>query len=177
MTKVVDRFPSNSWYFARWKLAREARRFDPAVRLRVKRSRVWRLFNSGMAITIGSTVFIPPDWTSAAVRRVLPHEVGGHVRQYRFCGLGIHPAVGIPIFLLLYALPWVRYRLELHAETREWVVGLAEGYLTPEDVLRGADAFAAKVGGRPYLWAVWPSWARRGSRRRARRVIADWEAR
>jgi hypothetical protein len=156
-----------------------ARTIDPAAHLRVKRSRWWRYFGTEMATTIGPCVYIPADWSEDQVRRVIPHEVAGHVRQFRAAGLGIHPWLGLPIMALIYfacvfpvGLAWGRYRLELHAETCAWHHGLRYGWMGPPDIRRRAKTFGAEVAGPAYGWP-WPRrLVERGFKRRAEYVIA-----
>jgi len=155
---------------------------DPAARLAVKESGLWGITSAlkHFATTIGRTVYIPPDWDASSVRNVLPHEILGHVKQFRWCGLGIHPTLGIfPGMALVYVwgiifplwLAWGRYRCELHADSASWSWHLAKRLWTPNDVLTRAEGFATTVSSKAYAWA-WPrKWALWGFTRRARQVI------
>jgi hypothetical protein len=172
--------PADSWLSNKDRLESFAKTFDSAARLKQKRSFVWKLANENAAITIGRTVWLSPKWTEWQVRNVIPHEVGGHVRQYRYCGFGIHPNAGIPIFLVLYGLvffpillAWVRYRFELHAETQEWNYRLEQGQTAPNDVRTGAEKFAIKIASAMYWFAIAKPWVLWGFKRRAEAVIAD----
>lgn len=169
--------PEGSWWHQRHRLEKFAKTFESSVRLKLSPS--WM---GSMAKTFGHLVFIPADWTVSSAHNVIPHEVLGHVRQYRYCGFGIHPCLGFPLMFLLYIwgvifpiyLAWGRYRLELHAETASWRYHLEARSQSAEDVLRDAERFASNVSGRPYLYA-WPrSLTEWGFRRRAKKVIKKY---
>ena len=166
----------------RGELEQFAKSFDKSAQLRLKKSVIW---NVGalrtFATTIGRTMYIPADWTAETVQRVIPHEVLGHVKQFRWFGLGIHPTLGIfPGMALFYGLlffpiflAWFRYRFELHADTKSWEYHLklpinGWGVAT---VRARAEHFAKKVGGKEYLFSVPKQWAVWGFKRRAEKVI------
>lgn len=136
------------------------------------------------ATTLGSRIYIPETWTYQQVAAVIPHEAAGHVRQFRWCGLGIHPDVGFfPGMFLIYVwgvifpvfLAWGRYRMELHADTQSWRYGLKKGIATPFDIRRRAEWFGGVVASSAYAWAVPRRWALWGFRRRAEAVIREAE--
>ena len=169
-----------TWVGDRKALESFAREFDPAARLAVKRSKLWIGALKDNATTIGRTVYIPEDWSIGSVVDVIPHEVAGHVRQFRWCGLGIHPTAGIfPGMALIYGwgllvpilLAWGRYRCELHAESQSWRYHLTKGLWTGHEVRLRARKFARRVASWAYFKA-WPeSWALWGFKRRAERII------
>ena len=107
-----------------------------------------KTFMTTYATTICNRVYIPRSWLGRDLRRLLVHEVGGHVRQCRACGLGIHPWVGFPIYMLLYAivffplgLAWPRYRFELGADAKAWEWSLDHGE-SYDSVRERAKSFA-----------------------------------
>lgn len=174
--------PDNSWWHMGGELEQFAQSFDPAARLATKDSRIWGVSDSmqTFATTIGRTVYIPVDWTADQVQRVIPHEVLGHIKQFRWAGFFIHPTIGIPLGLFLYAIipfpiliAWVRYRMELHAETKSWEYHLKlpiNGW-TPDYVRAKAQRFGKNVGGKAYFYSVPKRWAVWGFNRRAEKVI------
>lgn len=178
----MDRFPKDSWFHQHGELEQFARSFDPTARLALKESRVWEVSAAldKYATTIGRTVYIRANWTADQVQRVIPHEVLGHVKQFRVAGFGIHPTIGIPLGLLLYALfpipifgAWVRYRAELHAASKSWEYHLKSKFndWTPEYIRKRAIWTADKVSGKPYAYAVPRFWARWGYKRKAEQII------
>jgi len=141
-----------------------------------------RLFNKTFmttyATTICNRVYIPRSWLGRDLRRLLVHEVGGHVRQCRACGLGIHPWVGFPIYMLLYmlvffpiGLAWPRYRFELGSDARAWRWCLDNGE-SPDSVRERAKSFAQTVGSWDYL-KPWPkTWVFNGFMKRVEAEIS-----
>jgi len=181
---VGGMIPRDSWYHERHRLERLAKTMDPAAKLRLKTSKLWGVTSAlkTFAITIGSTVYIPAEWSASQVEGVLPHEILGHMKQFRWCGLWIHPDLGLPLMAVLYLLvflpvylAWGRYRLELHAETKSWCYHLENRRWLPDDVRSKAERSATNVSGAAYVWAVPRPWALWGFRRRAEKVIARWE--
>lgn len=174
--------PADSWWHRRVELEAYARTLDKTTKLALKQGGVWGLSSAltTFATTVGRTVYIPPNWTFSSVQRVLPHEVLGHVQQFRWAGFGIHPTVGIPLGLLLYFLipfpvlfAWVRYRAELHAETKAWHyhLQLRNDKPTRAWVKLRAEVFPKKISGKEYVYAVPRCWALWGFRRRAGKVL------
>lgn len=173
--------PANSWWHRREELEAFAKAFDKSTRLRLKRSWIWNVGALKIfATTVGRTVYIPDDWSFESVMRVIPHEVSGHVKQFRYCGLGIHPSLGIfpgMFFLYLWGvifpvfLAWGRYRCELHAESKAWKYHLTRGNMVEKEVQIRAVGFGRTVSGPAYgysfprFWVVW------GFKRRADKVI------
>jgi hypothetical protein len=186
MTEALH-ISANSWWHHREELEQFAQSMDKSTRLALKQGGFWKISKAltTFATTIGRTVYIPADWTFDRVQRVLPHEVLGHVKQFRYCGLGIHPTLGIfPgmffIYVLLFFpiwLAWGRYRMELHAETQAWK------YRLEHDDRPGAlvwiklrsEAFPKKVGGKEYFYSVPKCWAVWGFKRRAKKVIDGYQ--
>lgn len=172
------------WELRHRELTLYARQFDPAVRLLPHSHPLFwfaLLFapwipRGRFALTMGPCIGIPGEWSVDRARRALPHE-GAHVRQHRWCGLGIHPWLGLPLMFMLYGLlffpiglAYFRYRLELGAEVSAWKTHLREGTLTETDVAERAHEFSATVASWAYL-RPWPrGLVRRGFLRAASRV-------
>lgn len=182
MSKLFH-IPPDSWWHQREKLEAFAKTFDRDAKLSLKKSFVWKIGAlKTFATTVGATVYIPADWTSEQARWVIPHECLGHMKQFRWCGLGIHPNLGIfPGMFLLYIFPaglpiglaWLRYRLEMHADSKSWEYMLKEGWRTPAEVRERAVDFAKTVASWNYVKA-WPEkWAIWGFKRRAEKVIRE----
>lgn len=175
--------PADSWWHNRAELQEFAQTFDRSARLALKTSRVWNIGAlRTFATTIGRTVYIPADWSSGQVMRVLPHEVDGHVKQFRYAGLCIHPNLGIfPGMFLVYVwgvlfpvlFAWGRYRCELHADTKSWQFHLRAKLWTPVEVKSRAEYFGKLVAGKPYIWAMPRRWVLWGFGRRANKVIRE----
>lgn len=166
--------PNHSWVHQHDQLEQFAKTFDRSVRLAI--APTWL---GTMAKTLGCKVYIPADWTVRSVRRIIPHEVQGHVKQFRYCGFGIHPNLGFLGMILIYlwgvilpiCLAWGRYRCELHAENASWRYHLENRIWSAADVQEAAVSFAADVSGKSYLYAWPPSWTLWGFKRRARKTI------
>ena len=121
-----------------------------------------------MAITVGPWILIPKDWSVYSVRNVMEHECR-HAQQYQWCGFGIHPIVGIPLFLLIYglvllpcflALPRVFFELDAMAwSTRR---KLRDGRMNTADARAKATRFAKAVFswkyGKPFFWSLGRRW-------------------
>lgn len=153
-----------------------AKTYDPSARI-VLKDKSWLMwviavlafvfnpkFMSTIAITIANRVYIPKAWIGRDLRRLIAHEVGGHVRQYRKCGLGIHPWAGLPIFwaLYLFVLPFLfaffRYRWELGAQLEACRWELTNG--NSADYVRTLLAdFIKRITGPIYLFAWVRPWA------------------
>jgi len=179
-----NNIPKHSWWHQREELEAFARTFDETARLRVKKSVLWSATRAikTFATTIGRVIYIPVDWSASSVRSVIPHEVAGHIRQFRWAGFGIHPNLGIfPGMFLVYVwgtllpvfLAWGRYRCELHADAQSWKYHLERGLWDSTDVRRRAERFADVVSGFAYIWA-WPkAWCLAGFKKRAEQVIQE----
>jgi len=183
------------WTYQIGTLTDYARTFDGSATLLPKSHWLGRLLNvlvfwmprkrfmESFATTLGPVVLIPDAWKVDQARDVIPHEVAGHVRQFRWFGLWTHPWVGLPGMGIVYGLlffpillAWPRYRLELHAEVQRWRVLLSSKRASPSDVMRRAKAFAETVASWSYL-KPWPRglvW--RGFERAAKRVIEEHHA-
>jgi len=154
-------------------LQAEARVFDKSVKLKTKNSKLWLVggknFKELFATTLGHSIYIPSAWTSEQVRSVLVHECR-HIKQFRMFGwlfgMGWWAPAGIPLFLLFYAavplpigLAWIRYRLELDADSVFWKFALKNG-VDKEIVHQRSMSFANtvfKYYGWPWPkpWIVW----------------------
>jgi len=171
--------PRDSWVHRRGEIEQYAKSLDPVARVSRKTSFAWRIgFLRRAATTIGRTIYIPDDWTFRQAKGVMPHEVLGHVQQFRWAGFFIHPTVGIPLGLLLYALfpipifgAYIRYRAELHAETKAWEYKLPRGLINGLQIKARAVRFAGMVGGKHYLYSMPKCWVLKGFIRRAEKVI------
>jgi hypothetical protein len=176
-----------SWLDDRARLEAIARTIEPSVRLVPKEGPFWRAvgvlaagatlggiglrtFLEDYATAIGPLQGYPRHWSAAHVESLLVHEAR-HTRQARWCGLGIHPWLGLPIFGALYlAMPLpaggalLRFWFELDADRAAWRHALARG-AAPEQVRARAAAFASRVCSGHYGWPI------------PRRVGAAWFAR
>ncbi len=177
--EVKTATPENSWWHRRDELEAYAKSLDPVARVSRKTSFVWGIGAlRTFATTIGRTVYFPDNWTFEQAKSCMPHEVLGHVAQFRWAGFFIHPTVGIPLGLFLYALmplpifgAWVRYRAELHAETKAWEYKLPRGLINGLQLKARAVRFAKMVGGKQYVYSMPHCWVLRGFTRRAEKVI------
>ena len=179
------------WVYQRSTLQTYARTFDPAAVLLPHSHWFWRAVlavafwipKGKFAQTIGPIVGIPDDWDVADARGAIPHEVGGHVRQFRAFGFWIHPWVGLPLMGLFYGLlffpvylAYFRYRLELHADSVKWRTLLKQGWASPSDIMNRAQHFGNTVSSWTYL-KPWPAvLVRGGFTRKAKSVIGEYHA-
>ena len=115
---------------------------------------------------------------AAHVEALLVHEAR-HTRQARWCGLGLHPWLGLPLFGLLYlALPLpaglavARVFFEIDADRAAWRHALASG-ASPDQVRARAAEFAGRVCSGHYGWPLPPRIGRAWFARTAERVIAQ----
>lgn len=185
-----------SWLEERDQLQEEARKFDRSIRLTSKNGFFWKAvawllfivsfgqfprerFLTWFATTIGSVQAYPAEWDAGTVRRVMVHE-SRHCFQARVCGFGIHPMVGLPVMMLLYAflpLPalfaFFRAWLELDADKASWRHQLANGLADATTIRQRAQAFAETVSGPAYVWSVWRSLAVKWFLGEAEKVIAE----
>ena len=176
-----------SWTDEHARLEAIARAIEPSVRLVPKEGPFWRAlgvlaagatlggiglrtFLADYATAIGPLQGYPRHWSAARVESLLVHEAR-HTRQARWCGLGIHPWLGLPLFAALYlALPLpaggalLRFWFELDADRAAWRHALASG-AAPDHVRARAAEFASRVCSGHYGWPV------------PRRVGAAWFAR
>ena len=164
------------WLAERERLAALAREIEPSVRLQSKDGRLWRALASlAAAATLGGIsrrVFLehyatalgplhgyPAAWSAERVESLLVHEAR-HTRQARWCGLGLHPWLGLPLFALLYlAIPLPmglglgRVLFELDADRAAWRHALRRG--APPDAIRArAREVAARVCSGHYGWPL-----------------------
>jgi len=167
---------SQGWVGERARLERLARAIEPSVRLQTKdgwhwRALAWlaalataggisrRTFLEEYATTLGPLHGYPAGWSAARVEATLVHEAR-HTRQARWCGLGLHPWLGLPVFAVLYlALPLPfglalgRLLFELDADRAAWRHALAKG-ADPEQVRARARDFGARVCSGHYGWPL-----------------------
>jgi hypothetical protein len=169
-----------SWTKDKEELQTKAREIDSSVILTTKNSLFWKMiatvlywlsfgyfkkdtFLKKFATTLGNIQAYPEEWDTATVESVIIHE-SRHTAQARWCGLGIHPLVGLPIMSLLYLLLPIpmfgalfRTWFELDAERKVWKYYLAKG-VQDSWVLQDAERFAILVAGPSYLWAFYKPW-------------------
>jgi hypothetical protein len=165
-----------SWVEDRERLGSLARAIEPSVRLETKDGRHWRAlawlaalatfggisrrtFLEDYATTLGPLHGYPAGWSVARVEATLVHEAR-HTRQARWCGLGLHPWLGMPLFAVLYlaaplpmGLGFARLLFEIDADRAAWRHALAAG-APPDAVRRRAQEFGARVCSGHYGWPV-----------------------
>lgn len=165
-----------SWLDEHARLEAIARAIEPSVRLVPKDGAFWRAvgilaagatfggidrrtFLEDYATAIGPLQGYPRHWSVARVESLLVHEAR-HTRQARWCGLGIHPWLGLPLFGALYlAVPLpaggalLRFWFELDADRAAWRHALAQG-ARPEQVRTRAVEFASRVCSGHYGWPI-----------------------
>jgi hypothetical protein len=165
-----------SWLDQRARLQAIAQAIEPSVRLVPKEGALWRAvgrlasaatlggislrtFLEDYATAIGPLQGYPRGWSVERVESTLVHEAR-HTRQARWCGLGIHPWLGLPLFGLLYlALPLpaglavLRFLFELDADRAAWRHALASG-APPEQIRARAAEFAGRVCSGHYGWPI-----------------------
>jgi hypothetical protein len=178
MTELARRpvAPPASWLVERERLAALALALEPSVRIQTKDGRLWhalawlastatfggisrRVFLEHYATTLGPLHGYPSAWSAERVERILVHEAR-HTRQARWCALGLHPWLGLPLFALLYlAIPLpiglglARALFELDADRAAWRHALRGG--APPDAIRArAREFAARVCSGHYGWPL-----------------------
>ena len=149
-----------SWVRERARLEALARAIEPSVRVQTKDGAHWRAlawlatiatlggisrrtFLEDYATTLGPLHGYPAGWSVERVEATLVHEAR-HTRQARWCGLGLHPWLGMPVFAALYlALP-----LPVG-------LGFARLLLETDDAERARAAeFAGRVCSGHYGWPV-----------------------
>lgn len=152
-----------------------ARSIDPSIRLVTKDSWPWKVmgalamvltfggvryrqFLEDFATTIGPIQGYPRHWPTLEARLIV-HEAR-HTRQARWCGLWIHPWVGLPLFGVLYLLIFLplgfaffRWRFEIDAERASYRWMLQSGQYAPEDVRQRAQNFGETVCSGSYGWS------------------------
>jgi hypothetical protein len=167
---------ASGWVGERARLEALARAIEPSVRVQTKdgwhwRALAWlaalataggisrRTFLEDYATTLGPLHGYPAGWSAERVEATLVHEAR-HTRQARWCGLGLHPWLGMPVFAALYlALPFPvglglgRLLFELDADRAAWRHALAAG-APPDQVRARARAFAGRVCSGHYGWPV-----------------------
>lgn len=138
-------------------------------------------FLEEMATNIGNRLYIPSGWSSQSVEHVLPHEVGGHTKQARKCGLGLHPMIGLPIMAIAYIfiflpvfLAFPRLFFEIDADKEFWRVVLNGPTVNPELVIMShARRRAEYLASVKYFWSVPKSVALHFYEKAARGVINE----
>ena len=170
-----------SWTKDRVLLEGEARRFDSSITLHTKDGWFMKIcatllllvtfgkmkqerFQENFATTIGPRLYFPRSWTTSQVEWTLPHEAR-HVKQARWCGAGIHPWVGLPIFGILYLfiiLPIggaiFRAWAERDALKTELQYKLSKGVWVPSQALQRATDFGKTVCSSSYAWSIPARW-------------------
>ena len=165
-----------SWLADRERLASLARAIDPSVRIQSKDGRHWRAlaalasaatlggisrerFLEQYATTLGPLHGYPAGWSAERVERTLVHEAR-HTRQARWCALGLHPWLGMPVFAALYLaipLPFglglARVLFELDADRAFWRHALRQG-ASPDAIRARAREFAGRVCSADYGWPL-----------------------
>jgi hypothetical protein len=165
-----------SWLAEHARLEAAARAIEPSVRLVAKEGALWRAlaalvscataggisrrtFLEDYATAIGPLQGYPRSWSAERVARTLVHEAR-HTRQARWCGLGLHPWLGLPLFALLYlgaplpsGLALLRFLFELDADRAAWRHALASGG-SPDQVRARAREFASRVCSGHYGWPI-----------------------
>lgn len=186
-----------NWTSERTQLQFEALGFDQSIRLVTKNHWFWKVaawilfilsfgqfkrekFLTQFATTLGHIQAYPEEWSVDSVRRTLPHE-SRHTNQFRICGFGIHPMVGLPLMTLLYGLfvfpiffAFFRFWSELDAEQASWRYAMAHG-ASFNYIYQQAEWFAELISGPSYLWAVWKPLATWLSFLVAEKVIAEFK--
>jgi hypothetical protein len=166
----------SSWVRDRARLEALARAIEPSVRVQTKDGAHWRAlawlaalatfggisrrtFLEDYATTLGPLHGYPRGWSVERVEATLVHEAR-HTSQARWCGLGIHPWLGMPVFAVLYlALPLpvgfglARLLFEIDADRVTWRHALAAG-AAPEQVRARAREFGGRVCSGHYGWPV-----------------------
>jgi len=138
------------------------------------KSKEWkRSFLEDYFTTIANHIFIPKELVEYKILPVLWHE-SRHVKHSRWLGLGIHPLLGFPIYLLLYAfLPLpvggalFRALFELDAEAYAWNRMIESNRLISDSniresnltlirslILDRAKGFATAVSGPMYFFSM-----------------------
>lgn len=167
---------ATSWVRERARLEALARAIEPSVRVQTKDGAHWRAlawlasiatlggisrrtFLEDYATTLGPLHGYPAGWSVERVEATLVHEAR-HTRQARWCGLGIHPWLGMPLFAVLYlALPlpvglgFARLFFEIDADRAAWRHALAAG-ASPDAIRARAREFAGRVCSGHYGWPV-----------------------
>jgi hypothetical protein len=168
--------PGPGWLAERERLERLARAIEPSVRLETKDGLRWRIlallaaaataggirrrtFLEDYATTLGPVHGYPASWSAERVEATLVHEAR-HTRQARWCGLGLHPWLGLPVFALLYlaaplpaGLALGRFAFELDADRAAWRRALEDG-AEPDAIRARARVFAARVCSAHYGWPL-----------------------
>jgi hypothetical protein len=151
-TKLVRKDKSPLWRFVAWFLFLVS--FGYA-----KRERMYEW----MAVTIGRRVYIPSTWTLGEAIAVLPHEVLGHVAQYKRYGLGIHWLGIVPFLVIYFLVPfpilWAYGRAYLEAEAVKADWDYRADYIGAEhlsmELLRiDVNSWVSRIRGKGYAFAL-----------------------
>ena len=148
-TNALKQDTNLSWIYDRKRLQKLARAIDPSIRLYTKNNwfcvllacilpvvtfggMTYTKFLERYATTIGPLQFYPEHYSIKAVQRIILHE-SRHTCQARWCGLGIHPWVGLPVYALLYLflpLPFfIAYpRLWFEIDASRYALRLKQSY-------------------------------------------------
>lgn len=119
-------------------------------------------FMTRFATTFCNRIYIPRSILFGDLKRLIAHEVLGHVKQCRACGLGLHPLVGFTFYILLYAilffpikLAYFRYIFERNAEYAALAWAIKDGSCSTIEAKIRFATFAKTVAGSNYLYP-WP---------------------
>lgn len=179
MTPII---PKNSWWHSKNEVNTIARFMDPKVTVTYKKSWIWKIGSlKNSATALGNTVYAPLNWTEAATLNVLPHEILGHVKQFRkYTWPGMIFIYGLLFFPIYFA--WGRYKMELDANVEQWRYMLKDyehgyainrAFLTDwllENAQKAADTLASSF----YLFAVPKFYARAGYKKAALNLISEF---
>lgn len=189
-----------SWVTEFSRFQREAKQFDPSIKLKTKDNTLsyiaaWIVYIISFtrtsrekylketATAIGNIHYYPREWTVDQVERTLPHEAR-HTRQARRLGLNIHPMVGLlPMAIIYFLLPIPilfalgRFWMELDADEAKYRYLLKRDGPT-NDVIEyvGHNTInrAKALSGSLYVWAVGKNFSLKYYRRMATKVINEY---
>lgn len=139
-------------------------------------------FINNFLTTIGPWILVPKNFNLDDFYWILPHEAR-HVKQYRFFAFGLHPLLGFPGMLFVYALlplpmfgAFGRVYLEMDAERARWKellriwknesLALAILYSRCED-------FANTVASSMYFYSMPTSFVKWYFRRKLEKIIHE----
>jgi len=128
-------------------------------KIHIHRPDNWLIRLLDFAFALGNHIIIPASWPEEFVERILPHEKQ-HVVQQHWLGFGIHPNVGIPLFLFLYFLVFLpvglalfRLFFEYQADIKETEEMIKKGNLTTvEEIILQVGWYIKTISGRGYLY-------------------------
>ena len=176
--------PKNSWYFEKNEINAVAKMLDSSASVTYKKCWIWKLGSlKNSATVLGSTLYIPLNWNSNQAYNVLPHEILGHVKQFKkYTWPGMIFLYGF--FFLPIFFAWGRYRLELDANIEQWRYMLKNytgGYAKNEVfltdwILSNAQKTADRISSSFYLFAMPRYYTRSGFKKAALKLISEFIA-